>query len=304
MIYSAAANNHFSPPEMRVISGVKSDIPLVLVTVLDNYQFNPELLNLKEYCLIDFCEYEWDKSDFTDTHIFGKNTNDFAYRFKGGEWEKFDKWVAANSPKIYFKRELLKKDATDWLQPIEYPFYGQIPEIQTKEEYDARLINVFHYFGRSHEARIKAHADFWLSGAAICDSIYQFNDFITKEESKNKWVSLHIPHYSRIDISHLMAINGMSKLGLSMPGAGKKCFRTAEVSSNSLMIMEHSNMAWQFDWIDGVNYIGYKHKPVTVIKNALDNADTLHPIYVACVENARNYQFDNYTKHLEKIIND
>lgn len=302
MIFSADKNK-FSPPEMNVIKGIKSDIPLVLVTRLDDFVFNEELRELKEWVMIDLCEYGWDAPDFIDTHLFGKNTEEYWWRFGSDEWRRFDGWVGSNPPKLYFKRELLKKDITDTILPIDYPSYIRVENPMTKEQYNARPINAFHFFGRSHEDRIKAHCDFWLSGAAVCDNIYYINNFIQKEESGNKWVSLHIPHYERIDISNILAVNNLSKLSLSMAGSGKKCYRHSESSINSLMVLEKTNMAWQFDWVDGKNCFEYISNPVSTIKKALSEPEKLYDIYCAGIENARNYQIDNYTRHLEKIIN-
>ena len=59
MIISAAANNHFSPPEWNVVKDVKSDIPIVLVTRLNGYVFNEDLLSLKRYVLVNMCEFNW-----------------------------------------------------------------------------------------------------------------------------------------------------------------------------------------------------------------------------------------------------
>lgn len=303
MIISADATR-YSPPEYNVLTGINSPIPLALVTRLENFVFNTELLSVKDYILCDFSEYGWD-TDLRTTHVFGQNTNEFSGHFKGDEWRKFDEWVKENKPKVYFKRELLRKDSSEWLQPIEYPFYGVVPETQPKEVFDKRQVNLFHYWGRSSEERVKAHAKIWESGAAVCDNIFYFGEFLNQESHPDKWVSLHIPHYGRIDLSNLMAINAISKLSLSMPGCGKKCFRHAEVPTSSIMVMERDYMGYQFPWEDEINCFQYSKysNPIADIKYLLEQPDDLYPVYAAGVENARNYQFDNYTRHLQNIIN-
>ncbi|NDH06592.1 hypothetical protein EBX93_11835, partial [bacterium] len=75
---------------------------------------------VKDYVLADYTEYGWD-SKLENTHLFGKNTYEYWYeRYAPTEWLKFDNWVAENPPKLYLKRELLLKDKTDNIQPIEY----------------------------------------------------------------------------------------------------------------------------------------------------------------------------------------
>lgn len=312
----SADKNKYSPPERRVIEGLNVDVPLVLVTRLDDFEFNPELENLDKYVLADMCEYGWNAS-FENTHFFGFGEHSFfsLNRFvqfdnSRKEWDKFNDFVARKQPLLYFKRELLKKDADEYYLPIDYPFYETIPPIQTKEEYYARPLNVFHYWGRSSEYRVKAHADFWRNssknGAAICDNIHFILHFLEQESSLNKWVSLNIPHYVRTDLSTLLHFNGISKIGLSMSGCGKKCFRSSEVCVNSLMMMEAesaNDFAWQFPWDVSNCLLYHDNDPAIWIDNALTTGgDYLYNTYCRGVENAKNYQIDNYTKHLEGLI--
>lgn len=300
-----ASSKSYSPPEFNVIKNVKSDIPLVLVTRKEDFVFNEELKNLDKYVLVDMCEYLWDWDlNKSGTHFFGINTNKFP-QFSGDEWAKFDEWVSDNSPKIYFKRELLAKDIREGVYPIEYPSYTLIPPIQTYSEFDNRPINVFHFWGRSSEYRVKAHADFWLhssiNGASICDNIYYIGDFLVNESNKNKWVSVCIPHYKRIDISQILSINGISKLSLSMKGCGSKCFRHSESPVNSIMVMEDEGLKFTYDWIHGENCIMYKGDPIPAIEEALKRTD-LYNIYRRGIENAQQYQIERYTKHIESVI--
>jgi len=307
----SADKTRYDPPSRRPIELVDSKVPLVLVSRLEDFVFNDELESLDAYCLVNMSEFGWD-FPFTETPIFGKNIDQYQKLFEGPEWEKLNEFVTRKPPLLTLQRELLQKDVTNTIKPIDYPFYGEIPPTQTKEEYYNRPINVFHYWGRSHEGRVKTHGDFWMESgnksASICDNLYYINGFLNEEKNKNKWVSLNIPHYARVDLGHILSINGLSKMSLSMPGCGKKCFRHAEVSVNSVMMMESktvNEIAWSFPWNGENCLVYYNDDPVAAIDNAISGYthEVLYRIYCAGVENARNYQIGNYTKHLESVIN-
>lgn len=302
----SADKNKYSPPEYNVLKNVNSTLPLVLITRLDDYEFNTELLNLKEYVLIDFSELGWDK-EFKDSHIFGKNTSDFKYRFDSPEWDKLDGWVKNNPPKYHFIREILKKDITDTVLPIDYPCYATPYPVENREHFNSRPVNVFNFWGRSSEDRVKVHAEFWthssVNGASICDNMYYINKFLNEEHNPNKWVTLNIPHFSRVDIQNIYNINGLSKLSLSLKGCGNKCFRHGESPVNSIMVMEDNGITFAYEWVHGVNCIKFKGDPISAIEQALKR-DDLYDIYLRGLENIDKYRIDNYTKnYIEKIIN-
>lgn len=283
---------------------INSPLPIVLVSRVENFEFNEELLNIKDYILVCFTEYCWDW-DRADTHIWGVNTSEFKGRLTNGEWDKFDEWVNQNPPKLTFKRELLKKDAQDNLLPIEYPCVVDVPPIQSKQEYEARPINAFWYWGRSHEARLTLHSNIWKyaveQGASVCDNIYYINAFLSEENNNNKWVTLNIPHYARLPIENIMQVNGASKVSFSLAGSGFKCFRHCEASSNSLMAIEKNDFAWTHEW-NNSNSIQFRSGNEIQPVDSLLSAGDLYNRYVAGVENCIRYKVDNYTQHLEKAI--
>ena len=307
MMLVSADKNTIDPPVHRIVGNINSPIPIVPITRLDHYEFNPELLNLDKYVLIDYCEYGWDF--YSDkTHLFGVNTDEFLDKFKGEEWQKFDNWVKQNPPVVYFKREMVVGDNPSYVKPIEYPNWVICPPIQTKEEFDSkRPIDVFYFWGRSHEGRVMLHSDIWKYsskyGYSVCDNIYYVDGFLQKEENPKKWVSLSIPHYARHDISNILAINSLSKLSISMPGAGVKCFRsTGECSVNAIMAMPQNDMVWTYDWGHGKNCIMLRvgHEMEDII-SSLKRFD-LYEIYVQGVETTKKYQWENYKKHIEDVI--
>src|SRR5688572_11510908 len=101
-----------------MLQRVNSPIPIVLVAWTEDFVFNDALLNVKDFILCCFAEYGWN-FPIVDSHIWGENK--IEHRYIGAEWEKFDNWIKSNPPRLIFKRELLKKDVTDKILPIEYP---------------------------------------------------------------------------------------------------------------------------------------------------------------------------------------
>lgn len=274
-----------------------------MVSWSENFVFNDELLGLKDYILCCFAEYGWN-ANLTDTHIWGKNSESFP-RYYNGDWIKFDSWVTFNPPKLLLKRELLKKDVTDTVKPIEYPCLIAEYETQSKEDFNARQISVFQYWGRSNEHRMRIHAEVlqygYDKGFQVCDNLFYVKNYY-EQELGEKWVTLWIPHWARVDIVNLIAINGLSKLSLSWEGAGFKCFRHMESPVNAAMVMHENDYAWTFDW-DSSNCVLVEHrKEIESIQEVLKN-ENLYDIYVKGMDNVNKYRLPQYTNHLEATIN-
>lgn len=292
-----------------LVRHIQTDIPIVMVSWSDNFVFNDELLSVKDYILICYCEYGWD-FEIKESHIWGKNTDTVKPRYGGDEWDKFDNWVKENSFKLLFKRELLAKDVSDTVKPIDYTTHLHPIPIQTEEEFNARPLSAAYYFGRSNEKRLLAQSLIWKGatqyGYSVCDNIYYFDGFM-KYESGKKYFSAHIPHYYRVQIENVLAINGLAKVGLVPHGAGIKTFRAAEVPCNSVMLMWDDNLAWGGgEWKPAVNCFkckpGYEVETIEMI-NKLP-PDKLHQIYKAGVETWDKYRTENYiTDYLLPIIN-
>lgn len=284
-----------------------SKYSVVLVSWVENFIFNDALYDIKDYVLVCFCEYGWNY-EIKDSHIWGTNTDKNGYgdgRYKGEQWDKFDKWVKENPFKIMLKRELLKKDVTPTIQPIEYPcIVNEIP-LQTESEFNNRSVNVFQYWGRSNEERIRIHSEIWLhaynKGFQPCDNLYYIQNYLNEERGE-KWITLWIPHWARVDINSILQINGLSKLSLSWSGAGFKCFRTAEAGVNSIMVMHKNNFAWSFDWDETNCILVEPKKEIEQIEETLSRTD-LFEVYKKGVENSKKYMLPNYTNHLTDLIN-
>ena len=304
MIILADKNGNVDSSYHTLVKHIPTDIPIVMVSYLDNFVFNDELLSLKpkEFIVVDFIEMGWD-------YDYSNHTLENYYkRFKGEEWKKYHDWAYNSEPLMCFKRELDKVTAKEQgYCPIDYPATVEPIPIQSKEEFNNRPITAAYYFGRSHEGRLRLHGNIWEGatkyGYSVCDNIYQFNDFMHHERGE-KYISLHLPHYSRIDISHLMSINGMAKIGIVPHGAGIKTFRASEVSCNSVMLMWEDNLSWSYEWVHGVNCLKCKQGEELETIRQWQNSDKLYNIYLEGVKTWEKYQTKNYIdNYLMPIIN-
>lgn len=309
MIVSPDINGQMDGSVLRIANEINSLYPIVPITRIEGFKFNPDLLSLDKYVLLDYSELYWN-SDNTDTHLFGKNTSDYPEQFPGDDWKKFDDFVREQPPVVYFKRELLNKDRSDFIHPIDYPCWVEPPPIQSKEDFNKRPLEVFFFWGRSHEERVSLHSQIWSNssrnGASINDNVYQIQNFLAEESNPKKWVTLYMPHYSRIDISNLLGINGFSKLSVSLFGAGRKCFRTTgESPVNSLMVMQKSESCYTYEWEHGVNCLMFPETKVDVtLLDEFLKRDDLYEIYCKGVETINRYKIHNYiNNHIQPIIN-
>jgi len=296
-----------------------TNIPILLISRQEDFEFNEQILELegKDFAILDMVEMGWNVP-IEETFIVGRNLSHFKEFEQFDGWARLNEFVAQNKPKMYLKRELLAKDVTDTIKPIEYPNFQPIYPTQTKEEFDARPISVMNYWGRSHEARLMLHGEIWKNAArkgyAVCDNIYYYNNFMAEEKSQNKWLSFWIPHYARIPISEILAVNGMSKLSVSLPGCGIKCFRsTGESIVNSICVMPLDFLAYSYPFThnydcikfipESVDGISKEWKIIEAIEEALQRED-LYEIYLRSLKAAAFYQADTYVKYLSNIINE
>lgn len=279
-------------------------LSIVMVSYLDDFIFNEELLSLKpkEFIVIDFIEMGWN-------YDYSSHTLENYYkRFKGEEWKKFHDWAFRCEPLLCFKRELDKETAKiPGYYPIDYPATVEPILVQSEAEFNSRPISACYYFGRSHESRLALHSDIWKGatkyGYSVCDNIYYFNGFMANEVGK-KYVSMHIPHYQRHPIQDVLTINGMAKIGIVPFGAGQKTFRATEVSANSVMLMWEDDMAWSYEWVHGFNCLKCKPGEEVETIEKWANDERLYSIYVEGAKTWVKYRVEKYiSDYINPIIN-
>ncbi len=320
MIISPYKDGFVDAPVMNILQGVDTDIPIVFVTKFSDFVFNEKLYELDKWVLADFGEMGANDWDRKDTLLWGRNSQNFR-KAQTDEWRKFDEFVRTKPPLVYFKRELLQKDFKDNVYPIEFPSFNESIPTETKNQFNARPISVFHAWGWSHESRRVLHGNIFVNashkGHCIIDNFYHFERGIPEYKNyKQLWATINVPHFARIALDQLLYINGQSKLSVSLPGAGCKCFRNSESPINSVMLMEDDNLAWSYEWVNGLNCIkfpssidldeirGLKNqwKIIEAIEAALENPN-LYDIYLNGVANCEKYRLDNYIKsYIEPII--
>ena len=291
---------------IRMVEQIKSDLPIVPVSRMGDFKFNTDLFRLTDYILIDMCEMSWNTPfESTGSAIFGRTADKFN-EYQSDDWKRFNEWVANNPPLLTFQRELLNKDVTDTIIPIDYfNWVSEIP-IQSREEFEKRALSAFMFWGRSNENRLLLHADIWEGatrhGYSVCDNMMYLPDFIANEKG-DKWCSLWQPHYKRVELQYILSINNIAKISIAPFGAGRKTFRHLESSVNSAMLMWEDNFAWAYPWKNGVNCIKCEiGEEVDTIVKWLKNPN-LYYVYKACVENANRYRVDRYcSEYIEPMI--
>jgi len=298
MILSPSKDGRVDPVVFNILKNIQTDATLVPVTRLRDFVFNDELLKLNKYVLVDFVENGWDWN-MQETHLFGQNTfANFSRLFQGEEWKKFDDFVAHNPPHLYFKRELLKKDFKSNVHPIEYPCFNQPYIVQDKETFDSRPVQTFMNWGLSHPRRRQLHGEIFIAadkyGYDVVDNFHNFQGSFN-DGHKKVWATINTPHFARIPITQVLACQNLSKISVSMAGAGRKCFRTTgESPINAVMMLPNDDIAYSYEWSDGYNCIKTDEgKEIETLVEALKN-ENLYEIYLRGVENCNKYQLNTY----------
>lgn len=317
MVISADRKGTLDAPTYNLLKEINVDIPIVQINTFSGYEFNPELYNLDKWVLADFLELGANSWDMSHTLLFGKNSELFKQTHTD-EWRKFDEFVKAKPPALYLKRELLIKDFKDNIHPISFPCFWDVPTIQTKDEFNSRVLSVFNSWGYSHELRRMIHGEIFINAVkrnrAVIDNFSHLEEEI--KDQRQKWVSVFTPHHSRLPMSYVLSVQGMAKLSLSLPGAGVVCFRHSEASINSVMVLRDDPIAWSFPWVDNVNCIKFPFsydmdniRGLVGVQDVIERVEkalidpNLYDIYVAGVNNCLKYRVDKYvSEYLEPLI--
>lgn len=320
MIVSPDKKGTLDHPTLRILQEINIDVPIVPVNMFSGYDFNEDLYKLDKWVLVDMAEYGANQWQRNETHIWGVNSENYK-QCDTDEWRKFDNFIKEKPPIVYFKRELLKKDLTGNIYPIDFAAFFATPPIQTEQEFNNRLLELFNSWGYSHELRRAIHGYIFVhattSGIEVVDNFPSIEKQISERNgNKRTWATIFTPYWQRQEMQTVFHYQGMSKLSLSLAGAGAKCFRHSEASLNSVMVMEDNDIAWSYDWVDGFNCIKFpkakdfeeikglkgQYRVIEAIEAALKRND-LYEIYKNGVATCEKYRLDLYAKnYLEPII--
>lgn len=282
------------------------DVIVIPITKLPDFKFNPALRYIKRpWCLLDYSELEWNYFDLGNpTLLFGKNHQDC--KWLDNEWLTFGDFVRDHQPALYLKRELLADDVSDTVKPCDWPCVLDIPPLQTEDEFNARRIEVCHGWGFSHPSRPRLHAEIFKAmtthNIGVISELHHMDGYF-KSPSPRTWVSVFSPWYARKPMQDILRLQMQSKLSVSLPGAGQKCFRHSEAPVGSSMALPFDELAWSYDWIDTLNCIRLEPDHHFDDLHSAPQCLNLYDIYVRSQETVRLYQTRNYVRdYLEKLI--
>jgi len=270
------------------------DAVVVPIAYHGDYRFNPGLLAIKKpVILLDYLEMGWDAGD--KENVLGRGALKQFGHLASEEWSKLDAWVRDHPPVLTLKRELHQRDVSYTIQPAEFPCLRPLPPLQSKAEYDARPIEVFFSWGLSHPSRQRLHGDIFRnahdSGIHVVDGWHQDGHF-----EKRTWATIHSPWYARQPIDVVDTWNSRAKISVSLPGAGQKCFRSAEAPRGSIMALQDDMMAWSYPWENYKNALwlvpGSEFKNLTLVT---DRAD-LYDIYANSQQTCAKYFAPTYAR--------
>lgn len=299
----------------RVEKVEDADVIFIPVARFDEFKFDPALYDIKKpWVLFDWCEFSW--SDPMQTSYLWGNNRTSHPSFQNEEWLKFDTFVRNFPPIMVFQRELLEKDRTDKVLPLDY--LAWLPELggENEEDFTKRPIEVEFDWGRSHEGRMWLHgAIFENAGGLKYDVISQFEHMDRAlQESGRKWLSVHTPHYARLDVRELQHVVRKSKISVVMPGAGQKTFRCGERALDTIMAMPRHRLAVAYPWNSDNSIVLPEIKNVInaleacgTLNDAVQDPKHLYKIYCSAMENGLNYRLENYARrwiggNVERVI--
>ncbi len=221
---------------------------------------------------------------------------------------RLDAFVRDHKPAVYFKRELLERERSEWLQPVEFPCYLPTWPAQSKEDFDKRAIEVFMSWGLSHGCRQALHGEMFMkaleNGITMISAWDQFDKF-DYANHKRVWSSIHSPHITRVDISTVVHNQSRAKISLSLPGNGMRCFRDNEAPVNAVMACWSDDIARSYNWVYGENCIRlHRTQMYDELLMWTDRfSDSLHDIYLNGLETVDKYRSANYVNnYLTPII--
>ena len=288
----------------RVEDEKDADVVFIPVTRFDEFRFEPKLNDIvKPWVLFDWCEFGWQNTMET-SYLWGKDRLTHP-SFQNEEWEQFDKFVRDNPPLVVFQRELLERDVSDKVKPLDY--LNWLPEAgnDDRDGFLKRPLDISYNFGRSHEGRMWFHgAVFQQAGAFGYHVISEFSHLEKGlGEDGPKWLSVHSPHFARLDVREVQKINRRALVNVILPGAGRRTFRLSECAGDAIMALPKHELAQAYPWdrsnslmLPPLKSIESANGYIKIISDALMDRDGLYDTYCRAMDNALNFRPENYSR--------
>jgi hypothetical protein len=272
-----------------------ADVVIVSVSNIGNFQLNPSLHNItKPIVVVDFMEYYGSQLGKTQTHLFGVHD-----AYEGDNWRSFHQWLVDHPPILYFKRELLESDRSARVLPIEWPCQIPAVTLQSKAEFDARPFQLYFSWGYSNPLRPRLAGEIYglMAGGYHIDVIASHDHIDAKLHSTGRrWISVHTPHTHRLPINEIMRRQSQSKMSVSLPGAGRCCFRSVEAPVNTVPVMLDDGHAWSHPW-NRTNCILINQVEMGKQLEQETQREDLYNLYTEAQVNIDRYRSNNYANN-------
>lgn len=254
-VQSPDAEGRIDPPVERILRELPQGdyVTIVPVTRLDCFRFAGGIKG--PWVLWDHSEFGWDWDQRTG-YVWGETRLNHPW-FQTDEWRKFDQFVHDHPPIATFQRELRASEVTANRFPCEYLNFMPRVTPDTREQFNARPIDVCFQWGRSSESRVRLHANIFRQSSYLGYQVVSEVEHIEheiREGKRNLWATIHTPHYARRSMPEVQRMFAQSKIVVSMAGCGQKTFRGGEIP-NSIIAFPKDELAMGVFYQNGANCI-------------------------------------------------
>lgn len=271
----------------------QADAVVILACWVAGFSFNHGLnayAGKKPIIVIDYLEYGWDWPHDVD-NVLGRGNCVPCSDTSNGHWGTLNLFMRGANPRLQFKRELRKQDSSDSVVPIEFLAHLPKSKIQSKDAFDARPLDVFNSWGLTHPSRVRAHAGMRdLMRMGLINLIEAYNGAYPPQRS---WLSVETPAPMRRPMTEILGYQSMAKISVSLYGAGRKCFRSAEAPENCIMAQQQDDFAWSYPWDESNSVRLHEPGEVGELLSATQR-DDLYELYLASQRNLDNYRLASY----------
>lgn len=307
-IQSPDAQGRIDPPVARILRDLPqgNDVTIIPVTRLEDFRFAGGIPS--PWVLWDHSEFGWDW-DQSRGYLWGENRLEHPW-FQSDEWKRFDDFVRERPPVLIFQRELRQCEVTERRLPCDYLNFMPNVAPESRDQFNARPIDVCFQWGLSSESRVRLHANIFRQSSYRGYHVVSELSHIDREarERKGLWCAIHTPHFARHSQPDVQQMFARSKIVVAMAGCGQKTFRHGEIP-NSIMAFPNDELARGVSYQDGSNClrlstglgresIAKDNVEIEEFSKALERTD-LYDIYLRAVEVANQLRPENYlAKHV------